>query len=51
MVVLEEPLICIIYNKRTKRFTERPIWKALYTLNYFDEVITHRYYKETIWGF
>lgn len=41
-----EPLIYVIYNKKTKRFTERTGIQAIYKLNYFDEIITNTYYKE-----
>lgn len=41
-----QPLIYIVYNKKTKTFREESGSSFMFRLNYFDDVIMNKYYKE-----
>lgn len=41
-----EPLIYVVYNRRTRKFREEHGTSFMFKLNYFDDIITNTYYKE-----
>lgn len=41
-----KPLIYVVYNRRTRTFREECGTSFMFNLNYFDDIITNKYYKE-----